>query len=67
LIGKKAFAEAMIDFRDIILTTPPSDPTRPVRLPGQVEQERRQQAVVNGMTLPKDLVDEIKTLAGQKS
>lgn len=65
LIGKKAFSDAMARFRDIILTTPPADPTRPVMLPGQMEQERRRQAIADGMTLPKDLIDEIKALAGQ--
>jgi LDH2 family malate/lactate/ureidoglycolate dehydrogenase len=67
LIGKDAFAEAMTRFRDIILTTPPSDPTQPVILPGQAEQERRRQAKANGLTLPKNLIDEIKALASQKS
>ena len=67
LIGKGAFSEAMTRFRNLILTTPPADPTRPVRLPGQAEQERRRQAIAHGMTLPKDLIDEIKSLAGQKS
>lgn len=67
LVGKEAFSEAMTRFRDIILTTPPADPTRPVMLPGQAEQECRRQAMANGMTLPKDLIDEIKDLAGQKS
>jgi LDH2 family malate/lactate/ureidoglycolate dehydrogenase len=67
LIGKEAFAEAMTEFRDVILTTPPADPARPVRLPGQAEQECRRQAMANGMTLPKDLIDEITALAGQKS
>ncbi len=67
LIGKEAFAEAMTRFRDIILTTPPADPTRPVRLPGQAEQDRRRQAIAHGLTLPKNLIDEIGALAGQKS
>lgn len=67
LIGKDAFADAMARFRDIILTTPPADPARPVMLPGQAEQERRRQAIANGLTLPKDLVDEIHALASQKS
>lgn len=67
LVGKEAFSEAMTRFRDIILTTPPADPTRPVMLPGQAEQECRRQAMANGMTLPKELIDEIKDLAGQKS
>ncbi len=66
LIGKKAFSEAMARVRDIILTTPPADPARPVMLPGQAEQERRRQAIADGMTLPKDLIDEIGALAGQK-
>ncbi len=66
LIGMGAFSEAMTRFRDIILTTPPADPTRPVRLPGQAEQECRRQAMTHGMTLPKDLIDEIRALAGQK-
>lgn len=67
LIGKQAFAEAMTRFRDLVLTTPPADPKRLVRLPGQAEQERRRQAMADGMTLPQDLIDEIEALAGQKS
>ncbi len=67
LIGKAAFSEAMTRFRDLILTTPPADPARPVRLPGQAEQERRRQVLAHGLTLPKDLIDEIRALAGQKS
>ena len=63
LIGKEAFAEAMTRFREIILTTPPADPARPVMLPGQAEQERRRQAIADGMTLPKALIDEIRALA----
>lgn len=64
LIGKQAFAEAMARFADIVLTTPPADPARPVILPGQVEQQRRRQAIADGMILPKPLIDEIKALAG---
>ncbi len=64
LIGKAAFAEAMIRFRDIVLTTPPADPAQPVRLPGQAEQERKTHAMAEGLTLPKNLIDEIKALAG---
>jgi len=64
LIGKKAFSEAMARFRNIILTTPPADPKQPVMLPGQREQQRRRQAIANGMAVPEDLVDEIKALAG---
>jgi LDH2 family malate/lactate/ureidoglycolate dehydrogenase len=67
LIGKEAFAEAMARFRDIVVTTPPADPTRPVMVPGQAEQERRRRAIAEGLDLPKDLVDEIEALAGKKS
>ncbi len=67
LIGKQAFSEAMTQFRDIILTTPPADPTRPVMLPGQAEQERRRRAIADGLTLRKDLVDEIEALTGAKA
>jgi LDH2 family malate/lactate/ureidoglycolate dehydrogenase len=52
--------------RDVIPTTPPADPTRPMRLPGQVEQEYRQQAMAGGMAVPNDFIDEIKALAGRK-
>jgi ureidoglycolate dehydrogenase (NAD+) len=67
LIGKEAFSDAMIRFRDIILTTPPSDSTRPVMLPGQAEQERRRQAIANGMAVTKDLIDDIKALVEQEA
>lgn len=64
LIGTEAFAEAMARFRDIVVTTPPADPARPVMLPGQAEQERRRRAIAEGLALRKDLVDEIEALAG---
>ena len=62
LVGKDAFAEAMTRFRDIIVTTPPADPARPVMLPGQAEQERRRQAIADGLTVPADLMAEIQAL-----
>jgi LDH2 family malate/lactate/ureidoglycolate dehydrogenase len=66
LIGKAAFREAMTRFRDIVLTTPPANPARPVMLPGQAEQERRRRAIAEGLALPNDLVDEIKALVRRK-
>jgi len=50
-------------FRNIILETPAADPAEPVRLPGQVEQALRDNSISNGLTVPTDLIEEIKTLA----
>lgn len=63
LIGSEAFAAAMDRFKRIVLTTPASNPTSPVVLPGQLEQERRRAAVENGIDLPGDHLASIRRLA----
>jgi LDH2 family malate/lactate/ureidoglycolate dehydrogenase len=66
-VGRDAFAAAMTRFRDILLATPSADPDEPVRLPGQLEQERRREALASGVAIPDDLLGELETLAGGRS
>ena len=62
LIGRDAYDRAMERFRDIVLGTPAADPAEPVRLPGQAEQALRAKSIRNGLTLPADLIEEIRDL-----
>ena len=62
LIGRDAYNQAMEHFRNIILETPAADPAESVRLPGQAEQERRANSIRDGLTVPADLIEEIRTL-----
>jgi len=62
LIGSEAYNQAMERFRNIILKTPAADPADPVRLPGQAEQARRANSIKKGLTVPADLIEEIRTL-----
>lgn len=65
LIGREAFNQAMERFCTIILTTPATDSTHPVRLPGQAEQAQRAHVIKNGLTVPVDLIEEIRQLVGK--
>lgn len=62
-VGRRAFDAAMTRFRDIVLATPAADPDEPVRLPGQLEQERRREALADGVAIPGDLLTELEQLA----
>ena len=63
LLGRNAFALAMDRFKNIVLSTPPANPSHPVVLPGQLEQTRRRTAIEDGITVPVDLLSSIKALA----
>lgn len=63
LIGSGALAEAMREFKQTVLDTPAADDSKPVMLPGQIEQARRRAAMENGVPIPADLLDRLKSLA----
>lgn len=63
LIGRENFALAMDRFRRIVLDTPRAVESAPVVLPGQIEQTRRQRALAEGIEIPTQLLESIKTLA----
>jgi LDH2 family malate/lactate/ureidoglycolate dehydrogenase len=63
LIGRDAFLDAMDRLREIVLSTPPTDPATPVLLPGQIEQERHAAALRDGVAIPDHLPAEIEALA----
>jgi len=62
LVGKEVYDQSMGDFRDLILNTAAADSTQPVRLPGQAEQQQRVQAIKNGLSIPRILIEEISEL-----
>ena len=62
-IGMEAFLEGMAAFEDGILSTPPSDPETPVRLPGDIEAMAHAQALRDGVKLPASLVSDLRRLA----
>lgn len=66
LVGKDPYNDAMERFRNIILETPAADPDQPVRLPGQAEQVKRQDAFTNGLRVSVDLIEEIRLLAMER-
>ncbi len=57
------YDHAMQEFLDIITSTPPADPARPVLYPGLAEQRRLAAARAEGVTLPAALLAEIRELA----
>jgi LDH2 family malate/lactate/ureidoglycolate dehydrogenase len=54
--------EAMIE---VLHTTPPIEPSRPVLIPGQCEPMSRRHRRVHGIPVPEDLADEIKALCSR--
>jgi len=63
LTGADAFADAMAEFNDIIASTRAADPSAPVLLPGQREQERRRAAFASGVAVATDVLAEVEALA----
>jgi LDH2 family malate/lactate/ureidoglycolate dehydrogenase len=63
MIGRAAYDEAMREFRDIIIGTPPADPENPVQFPGQREQTRRESVLRDGIPMRKELLDQLRGLA----
>jgi LDH2 family malate/lactate/ureidoglycolate dehydrogenase len=62
LIGRDAFADRMHRFRDTIRATPPAEPDKPVLFPGEREQAQRARALANGVTLPAELLVQLRKL-----
>jgi LDH2 family malate/lactate/ureidoglycolate dehydrogenase len=62
LTGHEAFAHAMASFREVVRATPPADPDHPVLLPGEREQRCRAQALAGGVSLPRDLLEQLRRL-----
>lgn len=65
LIGREAYESAMTRFAAILHATPPADPERPVRLPGEREQTLRRQRLAEGLEIPRGRLDELQTLTGR--
>ena len=63
LIGRDAFARVMTEFKRTVLDTPAADDSKPVVLPGQLEQARRRRALQNGIAVSADLLDDVTQLA----
>ena len=63
LVGRDAFAAAMARFRRIVRSTPASDPSQPVLLPGEREQLRRAAALRDGISIPEALLAQLRALA----
>ncbi len=64
MIGCAAYDEAIREFRDIIIGTPPADTENPVQFPGQREQARRAVALREGVPVRRELLDQLRELAG---
>lgn len=63
MTGRAAYDEAMREFREIIIGTPPADPENPVQFPGQREQARRAAALREGIPMRKELLERLRELA----
>jgi LDH2 family malate/lactate/ureidoglycolate dehydrogenase len=59
-------AERMTDFAAILHATPPADPAKPVRLPGEFELNHLERQRREGITLDSALVERLQALAGRK-
>lgn len=66
LIGRDTYNAAMLEFRDVIQSTPAASPTAPVIMPGQREQNCRVKSLKEGVSISKKLLTQIEDLAGCK-
>jgi len=64
LIGADAFLSAMGRFRDTIHATPAADPDHPVIMAGEREQALRTQALIKGVPVKADVLNDVRRLAG---
>lgn len=61
--GSESFLRETEWLADACLATPPIDPARPVRLPGQLALERKRAALASGLVLPAIVHDDLSRLA----
>ena len=62
-VTQEWLATRMEDFTRIVRETPPSDPDRPVLLPGEIEMERFRLQTSEGIGIPARLLETLKSLA----
>lgn len=58
-------AERMADFAGILHDTPPADPARPVRLPGEIELGHMERQRREGVAIEPDVVAKLESLAAR--
>jgi L-lactate dehydrogenase len=66
LAGDKAFRRQSNWLAEACLAQESIDPSRPIRLPGQLALERKREALRNGLTLPDIVLDGLRSLAERK-
>jgi L-lactate dehydrogenase len=63
--GSDAFLRQTGWLAEACLASPSIDPKRPIRLPGQLGQERKRQALRDGLVLPEVVMDGLEKLAAE--
>jgi LDH2 family malate/lactate/ureidoglycolate dehydrogenase len=67
LLGGEAYDAAIARFSGVVRGTPAADPAQPVQLPGEREQRCRDEALREGVVLPRELMAKIEALASGKA